>query len=125
MKTREIGRSLSNVAPNAKRRGFSRRSVLTFAGTLGAAAPFGIFGAARALTASGVGSLPYIPGESLFAAPRRTAKSCRARRASSNSPGMRTRPARSRRLSQRSAASSPSTTSMSNSSISAERPTSC
>ena len=66
MKTREINRSLSNVVPHAKRRAFSRRSVLTLAGTLGAAAPFGIFGAARALTASGVGSLPYIPGESLI-----------------------------------------------------------
>ena len=53
MKTRAINTSLTTVVPGAKRRAFSRRSVLTFAGTLGAAAPFGIFGAARALTASG------------------------------------------------------------------------
>ena len=66
MKSQELNRSLSNVVPDAKRRAFSRRSVLTVAGTLGAAAPFGIFGAARALTASGVGSLPYIPGELLI-----------------------------------------------------------
>ena len=66
METREIGNSLMKGLPEAKRRAFSRRSVLTLAGTLGAAAPFGIFGAARALTASGVGSLPYIPGELLI-----------------------------------------------------------
>jgi NitT/TauT family transport system substrate-binding protein len=58
--------SLTKGLPEAKRRGFSRRSVLTFAGALGAAAPFGIFGAARALTATGAGSLPYIPGEPLI-----------------------------------------------------------
>ena len=63
MKSQELNRSLSNVVPDAKRRALSRRSVLTVAGTLGAAAPFGMFGAARALTASGVGSLPYISGE--------------------------------------------------------------
>jgi NitT/TauT family transport system substrate-binding protein len=64
METRE--NSLTKGLPEAKRRGFSRRSVLTFAGALGAAAPFGIFGAARALTATGAGSLPYIPGEPLI-----------------------------------------------------------
>ena len=63
METREIGNSLMKGLPEAKRRAFSRRSVLTMVGTLGAAAPFGIFGAARALTASGAGSLSYIPGE--------------------------------------------------------------
>ena len=63
METREIRNSLTKGLPEAEPRAFSRRSVLTFAGTLGAAAPFGIFGAARALTASGVGSLPNIPGE--------------------------------------------------------------
>src|SRR4029077_13334591 len=42
---------------------FSRRSVLTLVGTLGAAAPFGMFGAARALTAFGPGSLSYISAE--------------------------------------------------------------
>ena len=66
METREIGNSSTKGLPEAKRRAFSRRSVLTFAGTIGAAAPFGIFGVARTLTASGVGSLPYIPGEPLI-----------------------------------------------------------
>ena len=65
METREIGNSLTKGQPEARRGAISRRSVLTFAGTLGAAAPFGIFGAARALTASRVGSLPYIPSEPL------------------------------------------------------------
>src|SRR6202790_2162674 len=63
MEKRKIGNSLTKGLPEAKRRAFSRRSVLTLVGTLGAAAPFGIFGAARALTASGAGSLSYIPGE--------------------------------------------------------------
>jgi len=63
METREIGNSLTKGLPEAKRRAFSRRSVLTLVGTVGATAPFGIFGAARALTPSGVGSLSYIPGE--------------------------------------------------------------
>ena len=57
METREISMSSTNRLPEAKRRGFSRRSVLSFAGAVGAAAPFGIFGAARALTTP-----PYIPG---------------------------------------------------------------
>ena len=62
METREIGNSLTKGPSEAKRANFSRRSVLTLVCTLGAAAPFG-FGAARALTASGTGSLSYIPGE--------------------------------------------------------------
>ncbi len=62
MGTREIGKDSTNGLPEAKRRGFSRRSVLSFAGALGAAsAPFGMFGAARALTTP-----PYIPGDSLI-----------------------------------------------------------
>jgi NitT/TauT family transport system substrate-binding protein len=63
METRKIVNGPSKALPEAKRRAFSRRSVLTLVGTLGAAAPFGIFGAARALTPSGAGSLSYIPGE--------------------------------------------------------------
>src|SRR5712671_2271750 len=63
MKTHAISNSVTKGLPEAKRRAFSRRSVLTLVGTLGAAAPFGIFGGARALTASGAGSLSYIPGE--------------------------------------------------------------
>jgi len=66
MKAREIGKSSTNDLPEAKGRGFSRRSVLSFAGAIGAATPFGVFGAARALTASGFSSLPYIPGEPLI-----------------------------------------------------------
>ena len=66
MKTREITRGLTNIEPVIKRGGSSRRSVLAFAGLFGAAAPFGVFGATRALTASGGGSLPYIPGEPLL-----------------------------------------------------------
>ncbi len=54
----EISKSPANGLPGAKRSGFSRRSVLSFAGAVGAAAPFGMFGAARALTAP-----PYIPGD--------------------------------------------------------------
>jgi NitT/TauT family transport system substrate-binding protein len=61
METREIGQSLTSRLPELKRRGLSRRSVLGFAGAFGAAAPFGVFGAARALT-----PLPYIPGDSLI-----------------------------------------------------------
>src|SRR6201988_2262527 len=59
MEKREI-RGSTNGLPEAKRRGFSRRSVLPFAGVIGAAAPFGVFGAARALTPL------YIPGNSLI-----------------------------------------------------------
>jgi NitT/TauT family transport system substrate-binding protein len=61
MEIRKISKSLVQGLPEVKRRGLSRRSVLSFAGAFGAAAPFGIFGAARALT-----PLPYIPGESLI-----------------------------------------------------------
>ncbi len=58
METREISKSLTKDLSEAKRRGFSRRSILAFAGAFGAATPFGVFGAARALTAP-----PYLPGE--------------------------------------------------------------
>jgi NitT/TauT family transport system substrate-binding protein len=58
METREIGKSSTSDLPEAKHFGLSRRSVLSVAGALGAAAPFGVFGAARALTAP-----PYLPGE--------------------------------------------------------------
>ena len=61
METREISESSTSGLSEAKRRGLSRRSVLSFAGAIGAAAPFGIFGAARALTPP-----PYIPGELLI-----------------------------------------------------------
>jgi NitT/TauT family transport system substrate-binding protein len=61
METREISKNSTNGLPEAKRRGVSRRSVVSFAGAIGAAAPFGIFGAARALTTP-----PYIPGEPLI-----------------------------------------------------------
>jgi len=60
MEPREISKSLTDRLPEAKRRGFSRRSVLSFAGAIGAAAPFGMFEAARALTP------PYIPGAPLI-----------------------------------------------------------
>ena len=63
MEKRKIGNNLTKGLPEAKRGAFSRRSVLTLVGTVAAAAPFGMFGAARALTASGAGSLSYIPGE--------------------------------------------------------------
>src|SRR5258705_13989107 len=63
MEKRKIGNNLTKGLPEAKRGAFSRRSVLTLVGTLGAAAPFGIFGAARAPTASGAGSLSYIPSD--------------------------------------------------------------
>jgi NitT/TauT family transport system substrate-binding protein len=62
MKAGKTSRSLTNVETDTNRRGLSRRSVLTFAGVIGAAAPFGTFGAARALTASRGGSPPYLPG---------------------------------------------------------------
>ncbi len=61
METREISKSSTNDPPEAKPRAFSRRSILAVAGAIGAAAPFGIFGAARALT-----TLPYIRGEPLI-----------------------------------------------------------
>jgi hypothetical protein len=125
MKTREISRSLTSGVPDTNRRAFSRRSVLAFAGALGAVAPFGVLGAARALTASGGGSLPYLPGDPLI---------CRAVANSEELQG----PPRQLKLAwnanaactvaaavARNAASLPSTTSMSNSSISAVRPTSC
>jgi NitT/TauT family transport system substrate-binding protein len=54
---------MTNSLPEAKRRAFSRRSVLTLVGSLGATAPFGFLGAARALTAPGAGTPAYIPGE--------------------------------------------------------------
>ncbi|MET4024348.1 hypothetical protein ABIC10_009494, partial [Bradyrhizobium sp. S3.2.12] len=52
MEKREIGNSLTKGLSEAKRGVFSRRSVLTLVCTLGATAPLGMFGAARALTAS-------------------------------------------------------------------------
>ena len=61
METRKISKGSTYGLPEGRRRGFSRRSVLSFAGAIGAAAPFGIFGAARALTPP-----PYIPGEPLI-----------------------------------------------------------
>jgi NitT/TauT family transport system substrate-binding protein len=61
METREVSKSSVDGLSEAKRRGFSRRSVLTFAGAVAAVAPFGAFGAARALTAP-----PYLPGASLI-----------------------------------------------------------
>jgi len=66
MKIREISRSLTSGVRDTNRGGFSRRSVLAFAGAVGAVAPFGVLGAARALTASGRGSLPYLPGDPLI-----------------------------------------------------------
>src|SRR5438552_9841589 len=62
-KSAEIDNSSTKNLSEAQRGAVSRRSVLTLVFTLGAAAPFGMFGAARALTASGTGSLSYIPGE--------------------------------------------------------------
>jgi NitT/TauT family transport system substrate-binding protein len=59
METPEITKSSISGLPGAKRSRFSRRSVLSIAGVFGAAAPFGMFGAARALTAP-----PYSPGDS-------------------------------------------------------------
>jgi len=61
MQTREISKSSTNGLTEAKRRGFTRRSVLSVAGAIGAAAPFGIFGAARALT-----TVPYFRVDSLI-----------------------------------------------------------
>jgi NitT/TauT family transport system substrate-binding protein len=57
METHEIDEGLRTGGPTAKRQQVSRRSVLTAAAAFGTAAPFGVFGAARALTAP-----PYIPG---------------------------------------------------------------
>jgi len=57
METREVSTSLAHGLSDMKRRELSRRSILTFAGAFGAAAPFGVFGAARALTAPS-----HIPG---------------------------------------------------------------
>ena len=62
MRTQEISSS-TKVMPSTKRDGFSRRSMLAFAGAFGTLAPFGILGAARALTASAGGTLPQIRGE--------------------------------------------------------------
>jgi NitT/TauT family transport system substrate-binding protein len=60
MQARQISKSSTNGLPEANRSGFSRRSILSFAGAFGAAsAPLGMFGAARALTTP-----PYIPGDS-------------------------------------------------------------
>jgi len=61
MEIREISKSVMQGLPQAKRRGFSRRSLLSLAGAFGAAAPFGILGAARALTPPA-----YIPGKALI-----------------------------------------------------------
>jgi NitT/TauT family transport system substrate-binding protein len=61
METHEIRKSLANGLGVTSGRGLSRRSVLGFAGVLGAVAPFEVFGAARALTTP-----PYIPGDSLI-----------------------------------------------------------
>jgi NitT/TauT family transport system substrate-binding protein len=66
MKTRANGGSLANTVPERNQRGSSRRSVLAFAGFVGATAPFGVFGAARALAAFGGGSLPRIQEEPLI-----------------------------------------------------------
>ena len=61
METREVSTSLAHSLSEMKRRGFSRRTILAFAGVFGAAAPFGVFGAARALTTP-----RSIPGASLI-----------------------------------------------------------
>ena len=66
METHEIPNNVTSGLAETKRRAFSRRSVLTLAGTLGAAAPFAFFGAARALTLSGTGSLSDIRGQPLI-----------------------------------------------------------
>ena len=66
METRQIWRNFTNGVPETTRARCSRRSVLAFAGAFGAASPFGGIGAARALTASGGGSLPHVPGEALI-----------------------------------------------------------
>jgi len=61
METVEIRQSSTNGLSETKRHRLSRRSVLGFAGAFGAATPFGIFGAARALTPA-----PHTPGASLI-----------------------------------------------------------
>src|SRR5262249_7228926 len=61
MEAQEIRKSVTNGLPETTRRGFSRRSVLTFAGAFGATAPCGLWGAARALTPP-----LYVPGDSLI-----------------------------------------------------------
>jgi sulfonate transport system substrate-binding protein len=61
MATREISKNSTNDLTETKRCGFSRRLVLSFAGAFGAAAPFGLFGAARALTTP-----PYLPSNTLI-----------------------------------------------------------
>jgi len=66
MQAREISTRSTNSVPETKQGGLSRRSILGIAGAAGALAPCGIFGAARALTAPGAGSLPRIPGEPLI-----------------------------------------------------------
>jgi NitT/TauT family transport system substrate-binding protein len=66
METRKISKGVTNGASETNRRAFSRRSVLALAGAFGAIAPFGGFDAARALTASGGGSLPYLTGHPLI-----------------------------------------------------------
>ena len=61
MATRDINQSLKqDDPPEALRRQVSRRSILVFAGAVSASAPFGAFGAARALTG---GSLRQMPGD--------------------------------------------------------------
>jgi NitT/TauT family transport system substrate-binding protein len=62
METRKSIRSSTDGVPNRKQSEISRRTVLTLAGVIGAAAPFGMFGAARALTAFGGGSLSDLSG---------------------------------------------------------------
>src|SRR5262245_4709650 len=73
METLDIRKRSTSGLIEVKRRGVSRRSILTFAGAFGATAPFGILGAARALSAP-----PYIPGDSLI---------CRAAASSEALPG--------------------------------------
>jgi len=58
METQEFSKSSSDSLLEARPRGFSRRSMLAFAGAFGAVAPFGVFGAARALTTP-----PFVPAE--------------------------------------------------------------
>jgi len=110
MEERKTGNNLTKGLPEAKRGAFSRRSVLTLVGTLGAAAPFGIFGAARALTAPGAGSLSYIPGELPICRTAATAKSCRARPASSKNRLERERGLHGRCAGRKERGISPSTT---------------
>ena len=63
METRKLGEGAANDLPEIRRSSFPRRSVLTLAGLFGAAAPFGIFSAARALTGSAGGPLPRVSGK--------------------------------------------------------------